>query len=94
LRGWWWLTPVILATWEAEISKIVVWGQPRQKFPKTPSQPIAGLTCAHMSSQAAWEAEIGGIQVPGQPMSMENSWVCVVACTCHPIDRWGQESVK
>jgi hypothetical protein len=26
----WWLTPVILATWEAEIRKIEVWGQPRK----------------------------------------------------------------
>jgi hypothetical protein len=26
-----WFTPIILATWEAEISRIVVPGQPRQK---------------------------------------------------------------
>jgi hypothetical protein len=29
-------------TWEAEIGKIVVWSQPRQKVHETPCQPIAG----------------------------------------------------
>jgi hypothetical protein len=28
--GCWWLTPVILATWEAKIRRITVQGQPRQ----------------------------------------------------------------
>jgi hypothetical protein len=30
--------PIILATWEAEIRKKAVLGQPRQKAHKTPSQ--------------------------------------------------------
>jgi hypothetical protein len=25
--GCWWLKPIILATWEAEIGRIVIWGQ-------------------------------------------------------------------
>jgi hypothetical protein len=37
-----WLTPIILATWEAEIKRIVVHVQTRQKVIKTPSQPLAG----------------------------------------------------
>jgi hypothetical protein len=36
-----WLMSVILDTWETKIRRIVVWGRPRQKVSKTPSQPIA-----------------------------------------------------
>jgi hypothetical protein len=36
--------PIILATLEAEIRKIVVKSQPRQKVQETPSQPIAGCS--------------------------------------------------
>jgi hypothetical protein len=31
-----WLTLVIPATWEAEIKRIEVWGQPRQTVPEIP----------------------------------------------------------
>jgi hypothetical protein len=34
----WWHKPVIPATWEMEIRKITVEGQPRQKVRETPSQ--------------------------------------------------------
>jgi hypothetical protein len=36
----WLLRPVISVTWEVEIGRIMVWGQPRQKVHKIPSQPI------------------------------------------------------
>jgi hypothetical protein len=54
-----WLTPVILATWEAQIEGMIVPGQSRQKKKKvyeTPSQPIAGCGGVHLSSQLQQEA--------------------------------------
>jgi hypothetical protein len=38
--GCWWLTPIILATWKAEIGRTVVSGQPRQVVCETPSLKI------------------------------------------------------
>jgi hypothetical protein len=37
ISGHWWLMPEILATWEAEIRRIAVGGQPRQTAYKTTS---------------------------------------------------------
>jgi hypothetical protein len=58
--------PVVIATWEAEIRKIVAQDQPRQKVGDNPSQPIAGLSGTHLLSQAIWKVEIRRIAVPGQ----------------------------
>jgi hypothetical protein len=33
-----WLSPVIPVTWEVEIGRIVVWGQPEQKISQIPFQ--------------------------------------------------------
>jgi hypothetical protein len=56
-----WLTPVILATQEAEMRRITV-ENPRPKVSKTPSQPIAKQAqwCASVIL-ATREAEIGRI---------------------------------
>jgi hypothetical protein len=45
--GCWWLTLVILATWEAEIRKTSVDGQPRQKSLQDPI-PMGGKKKLHM----------------------------------------------
>jgi hypothetical protein len=36
----WWLTAIILTTWEAATGKIVVGSKPRQKVREIPSQPL------------------------------------------------------
>jgi hypothetical protein len=46
-----WLIPVILATWEAEIRKIAVPGQPEQIVHETSSWTIAGHSDVCLSSQ-------------------------------------------
>jgi hypothetical protein len=38
--GCWWLTPIILATWEAKIRRNMVQGQSRQIVQETPSLKI------------------------------------------------------
>jgi hypothetical protein len=61
LVGCQWLTPVILVAWEAEIGRIVVCGQPKQKICETPShKPIAGPTPGILAMQ---NAEIGKIVI-------------------------------
>jgi hypothetical protein len=35
-----WFKPRILTTWEAEIGKMLVQGQPKQKVTETSSQPV------------------------------------------------------
>jgi hypothetical protein len=55
----WWLKLVILATWEVEIRRIGVQGQPRQKVCETPpSQPVTGPGEVHLSSELHREAQI------------------------------------
>jgi hypothetical protein len=47
-----WLTSIILATWEAEIGRTVIQGQPGQKVHEASSEPIkAGHSGACLSSQ-------------------------------------------
>jgi hypothetical protein len=38
--GSWWVTPIILATWEADIGRIVVGGQPEQILQETSTVKI------------------------------------------------------
>jgi hypothetical protein len=47
----WRLKPIILSTREAEIRRIMVQGQPRQKVYKTSSQPMIGCGGAHRRLQ-------------------------------------------
>jgi hypothetical protein len=51
-----WLKPIILPTLEAEIKRIKVQGQPRQKVLGTPSEPMARYGSAQLSSQLPGEA--------------------------------------
>jgi hypothetical protein len=63
-----------------------------KKVHENPSQPTAGCSGMHLSSQAMWEVEIGRITVPTslgkkklqRPISTEN--LGMVTHTCHPSD--------
>jgi hypothetical protein len=56
----WQLTSVIPATWETEIRRFTVPGQPRQKVSKTSPQPINQAWWHIFMVPAMWEAEVGG----------------------------------
>jgi hypothetical protein len=46
-----WLKPVLLDTWEVEVRRVAIGGQPRQKVHETLSLPIkAGHDDTHLSS--------------------------------------------
>jgi hypothetical protein len=62
---YWWLTPVILVTWEAEIKRTIVLGQPGSKKKKKKSSQnsisMDKVECGdmHLSSQLWQKYEIG-----------------------------------
>jgi hypothetical protein len=91
ITRYWWLTLVILATWEAEIWKITVQGQPGQKkIYKIPSQPITGHTGGHLSTQLLRRLRLRGLwfqaslgkKVCEITFSMEKK-LGIVAYTCY-----------
>jgi hypothetical protein len=75
-----WLMPVILATQEAEIQRIIVQCQPRQKVYKTPSQPIPGHSTVHLSSQL----HQGGLWSQASPSNISMEKTRCVVHTYHP----------
>jgi hypothetical protein len=84
-----WPMPVILATWEAEIRRIVVQGQHRQGIHQTPSQPITGHSGMHLSEGCAegWHREDHGSRPPwakafGRP-HLIRKMLDVMAHSCH-----------
>jgi hypothetical protein len=83
-------TPVIPATWEAEIGRIEFPGQPGEVVHKTPSQPICESSGSHLSSQLC--RRLGKIIVPGQLRKklvrphLNRKKLGVVAHICHPSD--------
>jgi hypothetical protein len=63
----WWLIPIITATQEVEIGRIVIREQPGENVSETPSQSISqGQWCVPVIT-AAWKALHRRIIVQGQP---------------------------
>jgi hypothetical protein len=52
--------PVIPVTWEVEIGRILVQGQPGEKVSETTSQPISGSLQHVLVISAMKEAQVGG----------------------------------
>jgi hypothetical protein len=62
------LTPLIPATWEAEIWTITFRDQLGQKGCETPSQPIASYSGIHLSSQLFRGLKSGGLRLQVIPV--------------------------
>jgi hypothetical protein len=54
--------PIIPATWEMEIGRIMVQRQPRQKVIENPSQQKSSMWRCMSVIPVMWEAQIGGSQ--------------------------------
>jgi hypothetical protein len=52
---------VIPATWEVEIRRTAVWGQPGQKITKLPSQQKSQTWWHAPVIPTVWEAQVGGL---------------------------------
>jgi hypothetical protein len=50
--------PILLATLEAEIGRIVIQGQPREIVSRTPSQPIKKLSIVACTSHSSYVGSI------------------------------------
>jgi hypothetical protein len=58
----WWLKPIILATWEAEIRKSGFEARSSKKFERPLSQPKAEHSGVHLLSQLLRKARIAGLR--------------------------------
>jgi hypothetical protein len=58
--GCWWLMPVILATWEAEIVRIAK-SNLGSEFSRTPSQPKLGLVATACHPKLLGRLRFGGL---------------------------------
>jgi hypothetical protein len=72
LAGCWWLTPVTLATQEAEVRKIEVWSQPGKIVYETPSQK-------KISQKKAGGAQGIGPHLKPQYCKTKNVCICLVS---------------
>jgi hypothetical protein len=60
-----WLTPVILTTWEAEIGRTAIQGQPQKKVSETPISTNKKLGICHLSYEGSINSRIMVQDGPG-----------------------------
>jgi hypothetical protein len=85
LAGHQWLVPGILATWEAEVRRLTVWGQPGQIVHETPMQSTSMDWRYGSSGRAPALSGKPWVQSPVQNGTVSDAVVCMKTMVSFPL---------